>query len=111
MYNPKATGPLNEVGLMQMRHEYLDNPNKYYDARLNLKEGIKRLAKLKRLEPKLGSNWFCAWNLGAVGAIRMAKKKRLRKFHYCKSVKRRYSILVKDNQNKNTNIKGEYVSI
>lgn len=110
MYNPNSTGGLNEVGLMQMRPEYLDNPQSYYDPRKNLREGIKRLSKLKRLEPKLGKNWFCAWNLGANGALRLHQKNKLNNFKYCKEVRAKYSKLLQYNRYR-TSTKETYVSI
>lgn len=88
-FNANATGGMGEIGLMQIRSEYLTNPKDYYNPVLNLKEGIKRLSKLQRLEPKLGRYWYCAWNLGAVGAIRYHKRKGLHRFSYCKKVEKR----------------------
>lgn len=95
-YNPKATGLIKEVGLMQIRRKYLDNPDIYYNPRLNLFIGIKRLAELQRLKPRLGENWFCAWNLGPTGALALHKEKKLNNFKYCREVKSKRLKLVKE---------------
>jgi hypothetical protein len=113
MYNPNATGAIKEVGLMQLRREYLEDPDSYYNPRKNLKEGIKRLAKLKRLKDKLGENWWCAWNLGPTGALRLESKGELSSFHYCKNVKNKYIKLTQYKQNRFTDLKlkENYVSL
>lgn len=95
-YNPKATGGLGEIGLMQIRKEYLTNPKAYYDPYLNLKEGVKRLAELKRLEKQLGPYWFAAWNLGPTGALEFNKRKHIKHFPYAKEVYVRYAKILKE---------------
>ncbi len=89
MYNANATGAASEVGLMQIKREYLDFPDEYYNPRLNLFVGVKRLSELKRLRSKLGQNWFCAWNLGPTGALRLHREGTLSKFKYCRQVRLR----------------------
>ncbi len=85
-FNPNTTGAIGEIGLLQMRKEYLDRPQHYYHPVLNLSEGIERLSKLKRLESRLGKYWFCAWNLGPTGALKIDKKIGIENFSYCKKV-------------------------
>lgn len=92
-YNYMATGGIGEVGLLQMRHEYLDRPTKYYNPHQNLKEGIKRLAELKKLENQLGQYWFVAWNMGATGALKYHKKHGIKNFIYGKKVFKNYHVL------------------
>lgn len=95
-YNPKATGSIGEIGLMQIRKEYLTNPQTYYDPYLNLKEGVKRLAELKRLEKHLGPYWFTAWNLGPTGALELNKNGNIKNFPYAKKVYARYAKILKE---------------
>lgn len=94
-YNYMATGGIGEVGLLQMRHEYLDKPRKYYNPYLNLKEGIARLAQLKKLERELGPYWFVAWNLGETGARAYHKKHGIKNFPYGKKVFKNYLAIKK----------------
>lgn len=94
-YNYLATGGIGEVGLMQMRHEYLDKPKKYYNPYQNLKEGIQRLAELKKLDKEFGPYWFVAWNLGVTGARKYHKKYHIRNFPYGKKVFKNYMAIKK----------------
>lgn len=85
-FNADATGLIGEIGLMQIRKEYLKKEINYYDPINNLKAGIPKLASYKRLQNKLGDYWFCSWNLGPTGALRYNKAKGLKNFRYCKKV-------------------------
>lgn len=85
-FNANTTGSIGEIGLMQIRKEYLSKKINYYDPINNLKAGVPMLASLKRLKKKLGKYWFCSWNLGPTGAIRYNRRKGLKNFKYCKKV-------------------------
>lgn len=95
-YNEKATGPYGEVGLMQIRPDYIPYP---YRARIsNTEENIAlatyKLGRLKRrLQPRLGNAWFTAYNMGATGAIRASKKKDPTDFKYYKHVSNSYDLI------------------
>ena len=99
-YDYTATGGIGEIGLMQMRHEYLKNPKKYYNPYQNLKEGIARLAELKRLQKQLGPYWFVAWNMGVTGALKYHKKHGIKNFPYGKKVFKNYYVIKKERQNR-----------
>jgi len=92
-YDYLATGSIGEIGLMQMRHEYLDRPAKYYNPYQNLRVGIQRLAELKKLESEFGPYWFVAWNLGVTGARKYHEKKGIRNFPYGKKVFKNYYVI------------------
>lgn len=95
-YNPDAIGKIGEIGLMQMRHEYLEEPTRYLNPYENLKEGTKRLVELKRLENTLGAFWFTAWNAGASGALEYHKKFGISKHKYSKKVLSNYIAIKKE---------------
>lgn len=95
-YNPQATGSIGEIGLMQMRKEYLTKPNDYYQPYLNLKEGIKRLAELKRHENVLGPYWFVAWNAGSQGALVFHKTNGIENHKYSRMVMMRYAEIMQE---------------
>ena len=107
-YNPKATGGIGEIGLMQIRKEYLDDPKAYYDPYLNLKEGIKRLAELKRLEKQLGPNWFVAWNLGATGALEFHKAHGIKNYPYSRDVFSKYARILAEHNKRDSKL--QYVA-
>lgn len=109
-YNSQAIGPIGEIGLMQMRHEYLDNPKKYLDPYENLKEGVKRLAELKRLENELGPFWYTAWNLGPTGAKRYNNKKGLYKHPYSKKVLANYIKIKKEIKTRPLSMQYQYMA-
>lgn len=89
--NPRATGSLGEVGLMQIRPEYWKGPMSLYEPELNIAIGTKKLNKLKKYSKQLGSYYFVAWNLGPTGALKYNKKRAIKKFVYARKVDKVYN--------------------
>jgi len=87
-YVVEATGAIGEVGLMQIRPIYWQGPLCLYHAETNISKGVQKLANLKRLEDRLGSNWFVAYNLGPTGALEYSKNNDISIFDYALKVKK-----------------------
>lgn len=79
-FNPKAVGPVGELGLMQLRPEYFKAAD-LTDVETNLKIGIKHLATIKdsckSLKSKVESEkdqkliWIICHNTGVTGGLRL----------------------------------------
>lgn len=75
--NPKAIGPVGEVGLFQVRPEYskftaeqLKNPV------VNITEGLRILSEAKlRCKHKIERTWLNCYNLGITGGSRIKHPK------------------------------------
>lgn len=72
-YNHLAVGKLGELGLMQLRPEYVSvDKSKLLIPKENIKIGIRMLAKLKKTcEPRLGKAWPICYNLGPTRALKI----------------------------------------
>lgn len=107
-YNHLAKGGIGEIGLMQMRKEYLDSPQTYYNPYKNLKEGVKRLAELKKLEKELGEFWFVAWNLGPTGALKFHKARGISRAPYTRMVFKNYFAIKREMKKRPLDIRYAY---
>jgi len=85
-YRPHVTGSVGEMGLMQLKPFYLPGPLSLYDPETNIAVGTRELSKLQRLKPRLGDQWYAAWNLGPTGALKYARKWDIKKFAYVRKV-------------------------
>lgn len=83
-FNHKAVGLLGEIGLMQLRPEYVDKSVNLFDPEINIKLGIKKLADVKKsCYHKKNKTFVICYNLGVKGGSRI---KYPYKFSYYKKV-------------------------
>jgi soluble lytic murein transglycosylase-like protein len=88
-----AVGSLGELGLFQIRPEYWKYPLDINNPEHHIGYSISKLAQLKsRLKPKLGDEWFLAWNMGPTGALRLKDKIELHKVRYVQKVYSRVNL-------------------
>jgi soluble lytic murein transglycosylase-like protein len=79
--NPKAIGPLKEVGLFQVRPEFSKfRRDELFNPIININEGLRILSEAKRkCKHQLDRTWLNCYNLGIAGG---AKIKHPKKFPY-----------------------------
>jgi hypothetical protein len=88
-YNPNAIGLVGEVGLLQIRPEYVpETPEQLKDPCTNLKRGIQLLKHARRYcKHQEDETWINCYNLGITGA---EKVKYPKLFPYYKAVMANY---------------------
>ncbi len=84
-YNPNAIGLVGEVGLLQIRPEYVpETPEQLKDPCTNLKRGIQLLKHARRYcKHQKDDTWINCYNVGIVGGNRINHPKL---FPYYKNV-------------------------
>jgi soluble lytic murein transglycosylase-like protein len=88
--NPKAIGSVGEVGLFQIRPQFVDKSirDTLSDPHVNITVGIKLLQNAqKRCVHQEYYGWLTCYNAGFVGAKRI---KNPSKFPYVKKIRRNY---------------------
>lgn len=82
---PTKIGSIGERGLFQVRPEYASvSKDSLLNVKVNIKEGIRKLAEAKRLcKHKLDNTFIVCYNAGVTGGSRLKWPK---KFHYYKKV-------------------------
>jgi predicted metal-dependent TIM-barrel fold hydrolase len=92
-YNTNAVGALGEIGIFQLRSEYITGYTKeqLFDPEVNIKLAI---LKMKRLQKTCVHNkdleWLTCWNVGETGAKNL---KYPRLFPYYLKVSSEYNII------------------
>lgn len=84
--NPKAIGAAREVGLFQLKSEYVSGYTRkqLFDPVINIQVGIQKLLEAKRTcKHQKKNQWLTCYNLGRSGA---SKIKHPELFPYVKSV-------------------------
>lgn len=116
--NPKAIGPLGEIGLFQLRPEYFKKYtiNQLFDPRINIKLGIKHIYEKKKIcKHQDNYSYILCYNLGEGGASRVKHPK---KFPYYKKImqtletlKRGDKVIVKDLYNNRVDGECDYIGL
>jgi soluble lytic murein transglycosylase len=92
-FNVNAIGSVGELGLFQIRPKYWKYPLDINNPEHRIGYSISKLARLKsRLKPKLGDEWFLAWNMGPTGALRMKQRMDLSQVGYVQKVYARVNL-------------------
>lgn len=90
-FNPQTVGSLGEIGLFQIRPEYVTyTPEQLFDIETNIKTGLEILSRKKKHCPHKGYKEFIiCYNVGVEGS---KKIKHPKKFPYYKKVMKEYEI-------------------
>ena len=86
--NPRAIGPVGEIGLFQVRPKYSKFKRKdLFNPIINIVEGMRMLQFAKKhCKHRKGKTWIVCYNLGVTGGSKVNYPK---KFEYYKKVMRR----------------------
>lgn len=80
-FNPNATGLIGEVGLYQLRPEFVKGftRKQLYSPEINIMVGVKRLAEVKAKFKRKGKNAFlAAYNCGEARAKKLVYPERFK---------------------------------